>query len=155
MGFFSRWRGDDDRGAERALSEDAVAMRAALDRMQAQERIARGRHEPVDLRALTLDLIEGEVAAPTRDIAELVRRDTDARAFYEAEIAPSWEDLGEAQRAARLDGFLELARMADAGGAGLPEEMVATLRTKALLLAWAFDETYGYMARLAADADPA
>ena len=31
----------------------------------------------------------------------------------------------------------------------LPRDMVATVRTKALILAWAFDEVHGYIGRLA------
>ena len=38
-------------------------------------------------------------------------------------------------------------------GAGLPEEMAATVHTKTLLLAFAFDETYGYMGRIASGRD--
>jgi hypothetical protein len=33
--------------------------------------------------------------------------------------------------------------------AGLPEDMAMNVRTKTLLLAWAFDEQYGYLSRLA------
>jgi hypothetical protein len=111
----------------------------------------RGGAAELDLRGITVDLLSGEVAAPTRDVAWLVKQNTDANGFYEKEIGPSWEGLGEAQRAARLEGFLDLARMLDeqAGEAALPEEMVATVHTKTLLLAFAFDETYGYMSRIA------
>ena len=39
--------------------------------------------------------------------------------------------------------------MADASPDALPRDMVATVRTKALILAWAFDEVHGYIGRLA------
>jgi hypothetical protein len=32
--------------------------------------------------------------------------------------------------------------------AGLPEDMIPRVHTKTLLLAWAFDETYGYLSAL-------
>jgi hypothetical protein len=154
MRLFSRRNRGDDVREGRSLAEDAIAMRSALDAMQGQERIARGAAGSIDLRALVTDMLEGEIAAPTPDVEWLVRHDTDPREFYEKEIAPSWEGLDEDARAARLEGFIDLARSVDTDpeGAGLPEEMVATVRTKALVLAWAFDESYGYMTRIAAGA---
>ena len=76
--------------------------------------------------------------------------DTSDAQIYDEEIRPSWEQLSENERAARLEGFIELAAMLDAsaGDSGLPEEMSAVVHTKTLLLAWAFDETYGYLGRL-------
>jgi hypothetical protein len=152
MRLFSRFRAADDEGARRSLVEDAISIRSTLDAMQAQERIARGRHETPDLRAIVVDLLEGEVAPPTADVEWLVRNDVDATTFYENEIAPSWERLDADQRADRLESFVELAWTTD-DDPGLPDEMVATVRTKALLLAWAHDETYGYLSRIASGAD--
>lgn len=125
-------------------------MRAALATLHAELQVVHGQSAPVRLRAIVADLLEGEIEAPSADVADLIRRGTDPRDFYEGEIAPSWDGLGEAQRAARLEGFIELAGMIDASGeaAGLPPEMAATVHTKALILAWAFDETYGYISRL-------
>jgi hypothetical protein len=125
------------------LAHDARAMRATLDRM-------RTGNTELDLRAIVRDLLEGEVAAPTVDIAALTRAGTDPAAFYDTEIAPSWDGLSEAQRAARLEGFLDMCQMIDSAGdaAGIPEDMARSIRTKTLLAAWAFDETYGYLARL-------
>ena len=130
-------------------------MRAALASMLEERRLL-GNRGGVDLRAIVHDLLSGEVAAPTADVAFLVKHHVDPGAFYEKEIAPSWEGLGEAQRAARLEGFLDLSRMLDEQGpaAGLPEDMAATVHTKTLLLAFAFDETYGYLNRIASGADP-
>ena len=55
-----------------------------------------------------------------------------------------------AMRAARVEGFIELSQMMDAPGAaaGLPPDMIPRVHTKTLLLAWAFDETYGYLSAL-------
>src|SRR5205085_9929932 len=99
----------DDR--PRRLADDAPRMRDALAAIHAERERLDGERGQVNLRAITEDLLAGEVQAPTRDVAWLIRKDTDAAAFYEKEIAPSWEGLGEAQRAARLEGFVDLARM--------------------------------------------
>jgi hypothetical protein len=143
-------------GRPRRLSDDAPRMRAALAAMLAERRRLRVDDGDIDLRALVEDLLNGEVSAPTRDVAWLVAHHTDPARFYAKEIAPSWEGLGESQRAARIDGFLDLAQMLDeqGGDAGLPEEMAATVRTKTLLLAFAFDETYGYMSQIVAGGAP-
>jgi hypothetical protein len=154
MSLFRRRTKDQADGNDRAgrLADDAPRMRAALAAMLAERQRLRLDDGQVDLKAIVEDLLNGEVAAPTRDVARLVEHHTDPAAFYAKEIGPSWEGLGEPQRAARLDGFLELAAMLDeqAPEAGLPAEMAATVHTKTLLLAFAFDETYGYMSRIAA-----
>lgn len=125
------------------FARDARAVRATLDRMR---RSGTG----IDMRGIVRDLLDGEVAAPTRDIADLARAGTDPDAFYDAEIAPSWDGLSEAQRAARLDGFVEMCEMLAGDGAGgaIPDDLAIRIRTKTLLVAWAFDETYGYLSRL-------
>ena len=123
-------------------------MRETLVALQAERE--RAGSPDIDLRELTHDLLNGEVTPPTADIRFLMRRGVEADAFYEDEVAPSWEGLGEAQRAARLEAFMEMLEMLDQAGdaAGLPPDMSATVHTKTLLLAWAFDETYGYLSRL-------
>ena len=133
------------------LADDARAMRETLDSIRRELRAARGPGGQIDLRAALGDMLEGEVVAPTADVEALKRRGTDPDRFYETELAPSWEGLDEDQRAARLDGFLDLCEMLESAGdaAGLPPQMAPAIRTKTLLLAWAFDETHGYLARLA------
>jgi hypothetical protein len=152
MGLLTRLMGREQperRGGE--LAADARAMRVTLAALHSDTIRLRGADAPVDLRAMVRELLEGEVEAPTADIAWLVRTGVDADEFYESDIAPPWEGLGEAQRAARVEGFLELSTMMDAPGAaaGLPEGMAPRVHTKTLLLAWAFDETYGYLSALA------
>ena len=152
MGLLSRLRGND--GPERrarSLADDARAVRGALEALHAEQARVNGAAAEVDLRAIVRDLLEGEVEAPTADIASLMRLGEDPDEFYEREVMPSWEGLGEAQRATRIEGFLELATMIDAPGAsqGLPAGMVERVHTKTLLLAWAYDETYGFNISLA------
>ncbi|GAC1322243.1 MAG: hypothetical protein NVSMB25_17120 [Thermoleophilaceae bacterium] len=150
MGLFGRQKPSHVESRSGGLAGDAASMRATLSGIQA-ELDRRRRQREIDLRALVTDLLEGEIAAPTGDVRMLIESETDPREFYEREIAPSWDGLAEDQRAARLEGFLELAAMLESTGenGGLPPGMGMTVRTKTLLLAWAFDETYGYLARLA------
>jgi hypothetical protein len=156
MGLLSRLRGEEtERAGEpepesRDLAADARAMRSALGSLHAERVRVAGPSAGVDVRAIVRDLLEGEVAAPTADVAALTRADLDPDEFYEKELEGSWEGLGEAQRAARVEGFIELSQMMDAPGAaaGLPADMIPRVHTKTLLLAWAFDETYGYLSAL-------
>ena len=152
MGLLARLKGDSPEVHEGGdLAADARAMRRALGSIRADLDRVNGAGSPVDLRAVVRDLLEGEVQAPTADVATLVRAGVDPEEFYDREIGPSWDGLGEPQRAARVEGFIDLARMMDAPGAGegLPEEMIPRVHTKTLVLAWAFDETHGYLATLA------
>jgi hypothetical protein len=150
MGLLARLRGNEPERREAGLAEDARSMRVALGALHAELARVNGIAADVDLRAIVRDLLEGEVEAPTADVATLVRGDVDPDEFYEKELQPSWEGLGESQRAARVEGFVELSQMMDAPGAaaGLPPDMIPRVHTKTLLLAWAFDETYGYLAAL-------
>jgi hypothetical protein len=95
------------------------------------------------------DLLEGEVEAPTSDIRHMIRLDTDPDEFYETELMPNWDGLGEDRRADKLEQFVELAHMVEESPDALPLDMAASLRTKLLVLGWAFDEEHGYLGRLA------
>jgi hypothetical protein len=151
MGLLDRLTGGGGGATEAparpSLAHDARAMRATLDAMQAE----REPTAPIDLRAIARDLLDGEVEAPTRDVATLRDDRIDADDFYEHEIAPSWEGLDEGARASRIEGFLDLCAMVEEAGelTGIPEDMAARTRTKTLLFAWAFDETYGYLSQIA------
>src|SRR4051812_42846412 len=136
----------EDAPKRSSLAADARSMREALDAHRREVGASN-----VTVRGALRDMLSGEVAAPTADVAKLRDRGTDADEFYTRELAPSWDGLNEAQRAARLDGFLEMCSLLESAGdaAGLPEDMAMNVRTKTLLLAWAFDEEYGYLARLA------
>ena len=79
--------------------------------------------------------------APTRDIRLLKERGVDAGSFYDDELAPNWDGLTRAERAAKVEAFARLARaLGDDAGAG---DMGPVVRTKLLVLAWAHDEAYG------------
>jgi hypothetical protein len=148
MGLLERLRGGvaTEHPQRGSLADDAGAVRATLDGLQ---RETGGRR--LSLRGVLRDLLEGEVAAPTADVGALRDSGVDPDAFYAREIAPSWDGLGEAQRAARLEGFLEMCSMIEGAGdlGAIPADMAATVRTKTLLIAWAFDDEYGYLPRLA------
>jgi hypothetical protein len=154
MGLLARLRGTDRAShapAAGGLARDARAMQATLGAMKMES----GRAS-VDPRAMIGDLLQGEVAAPTQDVASLRRERLDPDDFYAREIGPSWDGLSESERATKLEGFLELCSMMEAAGdgSGLTEDMAARVRTKTLVLAWAFDETYGYLSRIARDEAP-
>jgi hypothetical protein len=152
MGLLTRLMGrEEPQRPSGGLAADARSMRAVLDAIHAELARVDGPRAEVDLRALAGDLLEGEVAAPTADVAELMRIGVTPDDFYEKELKGSWEGLGEAQRAARVEGFIELSTMMDdpAAAAGLPPDMIPRVHTKTLILAWAFDETYGYLRELA------
>jgi hypothetical protein len=149
VSLLDRLRGDGrtrSADAPASLSRDAVRMRATLTGLHAEHG---GAGEP-DLRSLVYDLLEGEVEAPTADVRWLIEEDVEPEDFYGEELAPNWDGLGENARADKLDGFLELARMMEASPDALPREMAARLRTKLLVLAWAFDEAHGYLGQMAA-----
>jgi hypothetical protein len=137
------------------LASDARPMRSALTALNAErEQLDPGRAE-IDLRGLAGDLLQGEVAPPTGDVALLIREGTSADEFYERELARSWDGLDENQRAARVEQFVGLALMLEGAdeSSRVPDHdrMLASVRTKTLLLAFAVDETYGLMRQIERD----
>lgn len=137
------------------LSRDARAMRSALQALNAErEQLDPGRAE-IDLRGLVSDLLDGEVAPPTADVARLAHDGVTAEEFYDKELARAWEGLSENQRVARVEQFASLAAMLEEAGpdAQVPnqEQMLASVRTKTLLLAFAVDETYGLLRQIERD----
>jgi hypothetical protein len=147
VGLLDRLKGEHrENGTKPAsLARDAAAMRATLTGLHSERG---GAGEP-ELRALIRDLLEGEIEAPTADVRWLISQGTDAGEFYAKEIGPNWDGLEELARADKLDGFVDLAQMIDDSPDSLPQEMAAAVRTKTLVLAWAFDESHGYVGRLA------
>jgi hypothetical protein len=160
MGFLDRIRQPErapvaTRGGSLAL--DARPMRAALIALTAErEQLDPGRPE-VNLRGLVADLLQGEVAPPTADVARLVEQGIDPDVFYDKELSKSWDGLDENHRAARVEQFVGLSLMLEDADedSRVPnhDQMLASVRTKTLLLAFAVDETYGLMRQIERDPD--
>jgi len=145
----------DTAGPTATLAASARPMRITLLGLLADyEQRDPGRPE-IDLKALTLALLSGDVAAPTADVERLITTGVDPNVFYEKELSKSWDLLNESQRAARVEQFGGLAQMLEAAedDARPPnyDQMLASVRTKTLLLAFAFDETYGFVRRIGRD----
>lgn len=158
MGLLKRLRQPDtaqQAPRESSLASDARPMRSALTALNAEREQLDPHRAEIDLRGLVSDLLQAEVAPPTADVARLVRDGVDADTFYDKELARSWEGLTENQRAARVEQFAGLALMLEdaSGDAQVPnqEQMLASVRTKTLLLAFAIDETYGLMGQIERD----
>jgi hypothetical protein len=102
------------------------------------------------LKALCRDAF---AAGSTADLRWLKRRRVNPESFYESELRPNWEGLDGAGRAERIERFIELSNMMGAAGLdGEPpvelRDVIATVHVKVLLLAWAYDRTYGFMDRI-------
>jgi hypothetical protein len=126
---FRRRQGGHDAGVE----GDAAAVAQALD-----EAVASYGSEPgdFDLAVAIGDLID---RAPTADLHALALQGVDEEEFYERELRPNWEGLSEGERAAKVKSF---ARFANALGDGDLGGMGPVVRTKLIVLAWAYDRTY-------------
>ena len=103
-----------------------------------------------DLHGVTEDVFSSQ---PTTDVRWLRDRGVKAGDFYERELAPNWEGMSRASRAAQIEMFMRLSNsLGDAHGDGNPPDevvdMIAAVHTKVLLLAWAFDRTYSYLDRI-------
>src|SRR3954464_5914323 len=121
------------RSGRRALTGDAAAVARVLERAA----LAYG-SDPgdFDLAIVSAELLE---RAPTRDVRARVRDGIDEDGLYERELRPNWEGLTKGRRANKVVAF---ARFANA----LAEErtgIAPLVRTKLLVLAWAYDRTYG------------
>jgi hypothetical protein len=97
-----------------------------------------------DLAIGAAELLE---RAPTEDLRALVRDGIDEDELYERELRPNWEGLSQGERAGKVVAF---ARFANA----LTDDTASIgplVRTKLLVLAWAYDRTYseGLLTRIA------
>jgi hypothetical protein len=147
MKFFKS-RSDKRRWSRRLVDDETRAF--VDDVLEETSEVFRTASGEFQLRGLCLDVF---ASAPTTDLRWLKEKGTDPDEFYRRELAPNWDGLTQAQRAAKIEQFIELSHMlgqADAGGHP-PESflnIVATVHVKVLLLAWAHDRTYSYMDRL-------
>jgi hypothetical protein len=137
---FRRRRGH----ATGALDGDAGAVSAALDR--ATELYGSDPRD-FDLAVAIGDLLE---QGPTADVRALAAAGIDEEGFYERELRPNWEGLSKGERAGKV---LTFTRFANALGQQDAAGLGAVVRTKLLVLAWAYDRTYaeGLLSRVASE----
>jgi hypothetical protein len=97
-----------------------------------------------DLAIGAAELLE---RAPTPDLRALVSEGVDEDELYDRELRPNWEGLSKGERAEKVVAFARFANALgdDAGPIG------PLVRTKLLVLAWAYDRTYSesLLARIA------
>jgi hypothetical protein len=116
-----------------ALGGDAGAVAPVLERAA----LAYGS----DPRDFDLAIVAAELLdrAPTPDVRALVHDGITEDELYEGELRPNWEGLSKGHRASKVVAF---ARFANALGDD-PTGIAPLVRTKLLVLAWAYDRTYG------------
>ena len=129
---FGLRRGGDDR-LKALLAHDLQVVCTRLARAEENHNPGGGE---IDLEPLLGELFE---KAPTHDIESLKAHGIDAEGFWDDEVKPNWDDLSQGERAAKVQSF---ARFANAVGDEDPGGIGAVVRTKLLVLAWAYDTTY-------------
>ena len=96
----------------------------------------------------------------TDDIDYLVSHGVDGSEFFLRELRPNWRDLTREERAGRIASFVRFANLLDKSDASQPgtasdsvAELCAGVRTKIVLLASAYDQSYNddYCRRIAKD----
>src|SRR4051794_20663228 len=121
------------RSGGRALTGDAAAVARTLEKAA----LAYGSDpRDFDLAIVSAELLE---RAPTDDLRALVHDGIDEDELYERELRPNWEGLTKGQRANKVVAFARFANALDDEDASI----AALVRTKLLVLAWAYDRTYG------------
>jgi hypothetical protein len=125
LGF--RFRRDAPQGDAAAVAQ---VLDDAIDRYGCED-------GEFDLAVAFGDLLDSGATAALRALAS---EEVDERSFYERELAPNWHGLSQPERRAKVAAFGEVARSlgdeVDAGSIG------PVIRTKAALLAWAYERTY-------------
>jgi hypothetical protein len=145
---FFKSRSDKRRWSRRLVDDETRSF--VEDVLEETSEIFRTASGEFQLRGLCLDVF---ASAPTTDLRVLKEQGVEAEDFYRRELAPSWDGLSREKRAHKIDQFIELSHMlGQADQVAHPPEpflaIVATVHTKVLLLAWAYDRTYSYMDRL-------
>jgi hypothetical protein len=121
-------RGDRDRG----MAGDAAAVADVLERAAV---VYSSEAANFDLAIGTAELLE---RAPTADLRALVSDGVDEDELYERELRPNWEGLSQGERAEKVVAFARFANSL----IGDDTAIGALVRTKLLVLAWAYDHTY-------------
>ena len=128
-------------GRDRVADGDAAAVAAVLEGAARDFSSDPG---AFDLAIGTAELLE---RAPTDDLRALVRDGIDEEELYDRELRPNWEGLSQGERAGKVVAFARFANaLGDEAGSIGP-----LVRTKLLVLAWAYDQTYseGLLTRIA------
>ncbi|HEY0631671.1 MAG TPA: hypothetical protein VGC98_06420 [Thermoleophilaceae bacterium] len=114
------------------LGDDAAAVAGVLERAVLVYSSDPGEF---DLAIGAAELLE---RAPTADLRALVDEGIDEDELYERELRPNWDGLSQGERAGKVVAFARFANAlgSDAGPIG------PLVRTKLLVLAWAYDRTY-------------
>jgi hypothetical protein len=135
LGF--RFRRRDKEGRRLGVpAEDAAAVERVLD----EARALHNGGPQVELHPLVLDLFERQ---PTGDIRGLHEQGMSGEAFFRQEIAPNWDGLDRALRSEKIEAFARFANaIAGAEGDDAAAGMGPLVRTKVVVLAWAFDSLY-------------
>lgn len=129
MAFKLRRRG----GRNGVLRGDAGAVARVLERAA----LAYGSDpRDFDLAIVAAELLE---RAPTADVRALIHYGIGDDELYERELRPNWEGLTKGQRANKVVAFARFANALGEDHTG----MGPLVRTKLLVLAWAYDRTYG------------
>ena len=98
--------------------------------------------------------------APTADISFLAEHGVDGHEFFGRELRPCWTDLTREERSAKIAQFVKFANLLDRSepepGSSAGEQLAelrASVRTKIVLLASAYDCQYGdsFCRRIAKD----
>jgi hypothetical protein len=135
LGFRFRRRDKADRRLG-VKAKDASAVEQVLDEARA---LYNGGPD-IDLRRPLLQLFE---RCPTPDLRELRAGGSSGESFYREEIAPNWDGLDRGERAAKIEAFARFANViARATGDDAAAGMGPVVRTKVVVLAWAFDSLY-------------
>src|SRR3954454_24648483 len=137
MGLFSRQSG---------LGKRLEGDRRRLNELSSQ---FAGREEDGSFDLLSFSARAFELA-PTDDIAFLVEHGVDGHEFFGRELHPCWGELTREQRSAKIASFVKFANLLDRShpdeGTAASEhlaELRASVRTKIVLLASAYDCEYG------------
>jgi hypothetical protein len=89
-----------------------------------------------DLAIVAAELLE---RAPTPDVRALIHDGMTEDELFERELRPNWEGLTKGQRANKVVAFARFANALGEDRTGI----APLVRTKLLVLAWAYDRTYG------------
>src|SRR3954447_10216848 len=117
---------------ERALRGDAGAVARVLERAA----LAYGSDpRDFDLAIVATELLE---RAPTADVRAILHDGIDDDDLYERELRPNWEGLTKGQRANKVVAFARFSNAIGHDHSGIGP----LVRTKLLVLAWAYDRTY-------------